>query len=228
MSQMQIAIQQLTAAILGAKGGSVRHLDTDGDGMPDTLYIADNPDPEKAVKVWRFNYEGWAASKTGYNGPFVLGATLDGGIVADFITAGSLDATLIKAGTLDASYIIVKNVSADSIVAGRVKSKDEKTYFDLDDGVFRSSSDVTVTEVSGGALKVYNDQNRVVLGIGTESKHVGNFTLYNTDGSVVVDMYAAGGRLHMSCFDADKNRLVGGPIGFRDINGIKVLALTGF
>lgn len=99
-SQMQLAIQQLTAAILGAKGGSVRHLDTDGDGMPDTLYIADNPDPAKAVKVWRFNYEGWAASKNGYNGPFEIGASFDSGILADFITAGTLYGLLIKAGTI--------------------------------------------------------------------------------------------------------------------------------
>lgn len=100
VSQMQLAIQQLTAAILGAKGGAVRLLDTDGDGMQDTLYIADDPDPAKAVKVWRFNYEGWAASKTGYNGPFVLGASLDGGILADLITAGTLYGLLIKAGTI--------------------------------------------------------------------------------------------------------------------------------
>ena len=100
ISQMQLAIQQLTAAILGAKGGSVRHLDTDGDGIPDTLYIANNPDPAKAVKVWRFNYEGWAASKNGYNGPFEIGASFDSGILADFITAGTLYGLLIRAGTI--------------------------------------------------------------------------------------------------------------------------------
>lgn len=100
MSQMQIAIQTLTSAILGAKGGAVRHLDTDGDDMPDTLYIADNPDPAKAAKVWRFNYEGWAASKTGYNGPFVLGASFDSGILAEFITAGTLYGMVVKAGTI--------------------------------------------------------------------------------------------------------------------------------
>lgn len=86
----------LSESILGANGGSVRFIDTNKDGMPDTLYIADNPDPNLAVKVWRFNYEGWAASENGYNGPFKMGATLDSGLMADFITAGVLNANLIK------------------------------------------------------------------------------------------------------------------------------------
>ncbi len=89
-SEMQLAIERLTGSILGARGGAVRFLDTDGDGLQDTLYIADNADPALAVKVWRFNYEGWAASSNGYNGPFIMGATLDGGILAEFIKAGVL------------------------------------------------------------------------------------------------------------------------------------------
>ena len=87
---VEIAIENLTKTILGAKGGSVRFLDENGDGEPDTLYIADNPDPTQAVKVWRFNYEGWGASQNGYGGPFEMGATFNDGIIADFITAGTL------------------------------------------------------------------------------------------------------------------------------------------
>lgn len=86
----------LTKAILGADGGSIRFLDTNDDGIEDTLYIADNEDPTQAVNVWRWNYQGWAGSKNGYDGPFVMGATLDGGLMADFITAGVLNANLIK------------------------------------------------------------------------------------------------------------------------------------
>jgi phage minor structural protein len=98
---MQTAVEALTKTILGASGGSVRLLDENGDGEPDTLYIADNPDPTQAVKVWRFNYEGWGASDNGYNGPFKLGATFKDGIIADFITAGTLYGLLIKAGTIE-------------------------------------------------------------------------------------------------------------------------------
>lgn len=109
------AVGSLTATILGADGGCVRLLDTNGDDLPDTLYIADNPDPALAVKVWRINYEGWGASQNGYNGPFVMGATLKNGIVADFITAGTLDAALIT----------VKNLVAEALKS--VKGEDYLT-----------------------------------------------------------------------------------------------------
>lgn len=107
----------LTAAILGAKGGSVRLLDTDNDGEPDTLYIADDPDPDKALKVWRFNYEGWGASVNGYNGPFVMGMTfLDGGtIFANVLQILNINADNINAGTLNAENVNVTNINGQNI-----------------------------------------------------------------------------------------------------------------
>jgi hypothetical protein len=89
-SMVEKISDNLAAAITGANGGSVRLLDTNGDGKPDTLYIADNPNPAQAVKVWRFNYEGWAASDNGYNGPFVMGATFDDGILSNLINVANL------------------------------------------------------------------------------------------------------------------------------------------
>lgn len=103
VTDMQRVASALTQSILGAKGGSLRLLDTDGDGRADTLYIADNEDPALARKVWRFNYEGWGASSNGYNGPFEIGATLEDGIIANFITTGTLSAVLITAGILQAA-----------------------------------------------------------------------------------------------------------------------------
>lgn len=114
ISLVQSVAMTLTASILGAKGGAVRVLDTDGDGMTDTLYVSDNPDPALATKVWRWNYEGWAGSKTGYAGPFVLGATLEDGLLADSVTAANL-------------------------IAGTITSKDsgETFFLDLDNSILR-------------------------------------------------------------------------------------------
>lgn len=131
----------LTKTILGASGGSVRFLDTDGDGEPDTLYIADNPDPSLATKVWRFNYEGWGASSNGYNGPFVLGATLDNGLLASFVTAANL-------------------------TAGRIRSADGTTFdLDLDNGTlsiggYATDADVSaVQSTANSALSAANGAN---------------------------------------------------------------------
>lgn len=118
------AMEQAGKLLLGAKGGCVRVLDTDGDGMPDTLYVADNQDPNQAVKVWRFNYEGWAASDKGYNGPFKLAATLEQGLLAEAVTAAKL-------------------------TAGTIQSADGgKTFFlDLDNGILRMNSYPTRDDV---------------------------------------------------------------------------------
>lgn len=103
------AVLALTETILGASGGAVRLLDTNNDGMPDTLYIADDPDPTKARNVWRFNHEGWGASDSGYNGPFSYGATLKNGMVADFITAGTLNADLVNIVNLISDHVVSRN-----------------------------------------------------------------------------------------------------------------------
>lgn len=103
------AVLALTETILGASGGAVRLLDTNSDGMPDTLYIADDPDPTKARNVWRFNHEGWGASESGYNGPFTYGATLKNGMVADFITAGTLNADLVNIVNLISDHVVSRN-----------------------------------------------------------------------------------------------------------------------
>lgn len=125
VGEIQGIVDKITGEILGAKGGAVRILDNDGDGALDTLYIADHEDPNLAKKVWRFNYEGWGASKNGYNGPFTMAASIETGFYADFITGGVLNASLIKAG-------ILKSIKGDSfyldLLTGelRIKALDGK------------------------------------------------------------------------------------------------------
>ena len=64
------------------------------------LYISDNEDLDKAVKIWRWNINGLGYSSSGINGPYGTAITMDGQIVANFITAGTLSANRIKGGTL--------------------------------------------------------------------------------------------------------------------------------
>ena len=59
------------------------------------LYIMDSDDPSTAVHVWRWNINGLGYSSTGINGTYGLAMTMDGSIVADFITTGTLSTSVI-------------------------------------------------------------------------------------------------------------------------------------
>lgn len=131
VSMVEKVSANLAAALLGAKGGSVRLLDTNGDGEPDELYIADDPDPTKAKKVWRFNYEGWAASETGYNGPYTMGATIAGGIQAWMITAAHLVAGTI-ASQQGNFFINLDGGTIDTSAAGATYKNSDYTQADLE------------------------------------------------------------------------------------------------
>ena len=146
-TEMAQAISATTAAITGAEGGAVRLLDTNNDGLPDTLYIADNPNPLMAEKVWRFNYEGWGASENGYSGPFTMGATFAQGFIADFITAGTLSAERIAANSI-----------AVSKLTGTIENGD--WVIDLDRGTLTlgkiSASEITAGELDASQITVKN------------------------------------------------------------------------
>lgn len=68
-------------------------------GGTDALIISDDPDYTKARRLWKFNINGLGYSDDGGQ-TFGLAMTMDGSIVADYITTGILNADLIKTGTI--------------------------------------------------------------------------------------------------------------------------------
>lgn len=92
-SMLQAAKDNATALITSAMGGYVYKTTSE-------LFIMDTNDPKTAKKVWRWNLNGLGYSSSGINGPYGLAMTMDGSIVADFITTGVLSAELIKTGML--------------------------------------------------------------------------------------------------------------------------------
>lgn len=173
-SGISAMIQKMTSTILGANGGSVRMLDTNDDGEPDTLYIADDADPTKAVKVWRWNYEGWGASKNGYNGPFVMGATLEDGILADKITAGYLSVDRIKGNSVGVDKLTgeIKNnnwlidLTAGTLTIGNISANNIKTGT-LDASLIAAHS-INVSQLKGnisnGLWKIDLDNGTMTTG----------------------------------------------------------------
>ena len=65
----------------------------------------------------------------------------------------ALKATAILTGVLDAAIVTVKNLIADNIISGKLKSKDGKTYFDLDSGkIAVEGSDGKLVEILNGVV----------------------------------------------------------------------------
>lgn len=93
------AVKNATNWLTGVNGGYVV-LHKSANGKPYEILIMDTDNIETAQNVWRWNQNGWGHSKSGYNGPYAMAATIDNGIVADFITAGTMLADRIKGGTL--------------------------------------------------------------------------------------------------------------------------------
>ena len=93
------AVKNATNWLTGVNGGYVV-FHKNADGQPYEILIMDTDNIETAKNVWRWNQNGWGHIKSGYHGPYTMAATIDGGIVADFITAGTMLANRIKGGTL--------------------------------------------------------------------------------------------------------------------------------
>lgn len=88
-SILEQAQTNATSLITQAMGGYVYKTN-------DELYIMDNADPSQAEHVWRWNINGLGYSSTGINGTYGLAMTMDGAIVADYITTGTLNTNVIQ------------------------------------------------------------------------------------------------------------------------------------
>lgn len=99
-SAMQRAIENATKLITGQDGGYVV-MNATADGHPYEILIMNTDNIQTATKLWRWNLGGLGYSSTGYNGQYGTAITMDGAIVADYITTGTLNAGLIKAGIIE-------------------------------------------------------------------------------------------------------------------------------
>lgn len=98
-SFLEKAVKRATDAINFAENGYVI-MPRDADGNINELLIMDKPNKETATKVWRWNMGGLGYSSSGYNGPYGTAITMDGAIVANYITVGTMSCDRIRGGTL--------------------------------------------------------------------------------------------------------------------------------
>ena len=90
-SFLEKAKDRATDLINSGFGGHVRI-------YPERILIMDTEKESTAKKVWQWNINGLGYSSTGINGPYGLAMTMDGSIVADFITTGKLNASMVQVG----------------------------------------------------------------------------------------------------------------------------------
>lgn len=154
-SSLQKAIDRTTKKITGQSGGYVyisnrvatsgdiiddEEIDEDivlPDNKPGEILVMDKPTLSEATRMWRWNIGGLGYSDDGYNGPYETAITMNGEIVADFITAGHLDASVIDVGIL--------------------KDRNNLNYWNLATGDFHLSSAAAATVISNSTqTQIYN------------------------------------------------------------------------
>ena len=98
-------VENATQLITGGKGGyvvlDVVDPETGKKAQPWRILLMDTPDIETARNLWQLNKNGLGFSRTGINGPYENAWTIDGNLVADFITAGTMLADRVRGGTLE-------------------------------------------------------------------------------------------------------------------------------
>ena len=139
-SVLQSAIEHATDLITGESGGYVV-MHTNDEGKPYEILIMDTDDINTARNVWRWNQAGWGHSSTGYDGPYTLAATLDGGIVADFITAGTI--TGIRYNNGNGTFLVD---ASGNLTATNATIK----------GTIQAGSTITGASFSGGSINIGN------------------------------------------------------------------------
>ncbi len=197
--EINAKVENATALITGGKGGYVVLDVTDpdtGERMhPWRILIMNTPDKETASNVIQLNQNGLGFSTTGINGPYRNAWTIDGNLVADFITAGTMLADRIRGGTLELGgiglgrdgQIIVRDTSGEMIGSW------DKTGLTILRGILQG-----VSAIFGGV----NNQNGAIEVVDASGRRIGR---WDKDG-----LYISKGNLSVGPFEANEDEVIFG------------------
>lgn len=174
------AIDKATEQITGFNGGYVMLKRNNASGKPEELLIMDTDSIETAVNVWRFNVNGWGHSSTGYNGQFTMAATIDGGIVADFITTGILNANLIRTGKIvsDDGVSFVLDIDNSTLSVSRYNDFMDlyQRHYAIDD-----AGDLVISASNSDRSIRFSNERIGFWESGAEVAYISGHILYITD-----------------------------------------------
>ena len=117
---------------------------TNDDNGSNALYVSNTRDYREATKFWKLCMDGFGYSGDGGR-TFGLAMTMDGAIVADYITAGVLNGELLRAGSVTANAI--SQSFKDTITSDINNAKTTITQeFTAADGALRSAIERSISE----------------------------------------------------------------------------------
>lgn len=157
----------------------------------DELLIMDTPNPETALKLWRWNLGGLGYSKNGYNGTFETAITMDGGIVGSFIITGTLSAENIQIGWNKISdYITAKDgyLNFYTNSGGTRLVKKSGKYGDLYYRQNTSGENYEVGVIGTGNYAGDDNYGGISFAVRPEGKYMGWFHQKTPGGSVYSQM----------------------------------------
>lgn len=193
-ASIQRAVSHSTELITGGLGGHVV-ISQNADGEPEEILIMDKDDKDTATNVIRLNRNGLGFSTTGYDGTYTNAWTIDGNLVADFITTGTLDASEVRVVNLDASNITTGTMSANYISGGTIDAS-QVNVTNLNASNITSGS-LSANYISGGTI---NGNNVNCVNI-TASNITAGSTITNS--FECTNLTISGGSIHVSTGNQD-------------------------
>lgn len=175
-------VENATQLITGGLGGYVV-IGRAEDGHPQEILVMDAPDKEAAKNVIRLNQNGIGFSTMGYNGVYRNAWTIDGNLVADFITTGSMLADRIRGGILEVGG---SGLGRDGRIVVKDASDRQIGYWDKT-GLHILKGVISGTTIDVGPL--YADEDYV---------QIGDYEV-STDGTN--ELVSANGYVRFDCMD---------------------------
>lgn len=122
--EVSSAVQNATALLSGGLGGYLI-IRQDDNGQPYEILIMNAATESAATRCVRINQNGIGFGKSAVGSTawtYRNAWTIDGNLVADFITTGTLNASLLKTGTINADLIKSGTINASLIKSGTINA----------------------------------------------------------------------------------------------------------
>lgn len=177
---MDAVIDNATQWITSGDGYVVARKDENGTWKE--LLFLDTPDMATAQKVLRINENGIGFSTTGVNGQYRNAWTIDGQLVADFITTGTMSADRVRTGVLQSVNGQIKlDLSGNTLTINSPTFKlySNGTIISINPSDTRQTLNLSTANIALWA------NNRMVATLGLNNHNEANLLMYSSDGSTV-------------------------------------------